>query len=235
MNKFEEEEKRIIKVYKGRDGVGKPELYKWYNPDVHFSLFRFKSAVSSLLSSNGIDKLDAIKVLDIGCGSGQWMRILADWGVKLNNLYGIDLLRDRILQAKEIVPCMGFQIASGLMVPYKNKSIDLVSGHTVFSSILDGKIRYNLAQEMGRVCKPGGIILIYDFRISHPNNPNTTGISMSEIKKLFPGFTIKRRLLTLAPPIARKVVPLSHFIALALETFLPFLRTHGLYLIKEKK
>ncbi|MEA1867009.1 MAG: hypothetical protein U9N19_02755 [Thermodesulfobacteriota bacterium] len=53
--------------------------------------------------------------------------------------------------------------------------------------------RKALAEEMVSVLKSGGMIFIYDYRISDPRNPDTVGIRKSEIKRLFPGLSIKHR------------------------------------------
>ena len=110
----------------------------------------------------------------------------------------------------------------------------LVSGHTVFSSILDGSARKALAQEMVRVLKPRGKILIYDYRISDLRNPDTVGIRKREIQRLFPGFTIQKRSLTLAPPVLRRVAPVSPLLAHVLESWFPFLRTHAVLIGSRK-
>ena len=112
---------------------------------------------------------------------------------------------------------------------------DLVSAHTVFSSILDGSARKALADEMSRILKSTGKIRICDYRISDPRNPDTVGIRKREIQRLFPGLAIQKRSLTLAPPILRRVAPISPLLAHVLESWFPFFRTHAFYLISSRK
>ena len=83
-----------------------------------------------------------------------------------------------------------------------------------------------------RVVKPTGTILWFDFRVNNPRNPNVRGIGASEIRSLFPGCGVRLRSVTLAPPIARFVVPKSWIAACMLEK-IPFLRTHYLGLIRK--
>jgi len=85
---------------------------------------------------------------------------------------------------------------------------------------------------MVRVTKPGGIILWYDLRFNNPWNPNVRGIEAAEIRSLFPGCNVRLERLTLAPPLARHIVPISYPIALMIEQ-LPFLRTHYLGVIRK--
>jgi hypothetical protein len=72
-----------------------------------------------------------------------------------------------------------------------------------------------------------------DFRVDNPRNRNVAGIRASEIRALFPGCTVDLHSVTLAPPLARAIVPLSWAGALMLES-LPFLRTHYLGIIRKQ-
>ena len=109
--------------------------------------------------------------------------------------------------------------------------MDFVSAFTVFSSILAADARLGLAREIRRVLRPAGLILLYDFRVSRPYNPHTTGVGMAEVRRLFPGLSIRRRLVTLAPPLQRLLSRLSPVAAHLVEAVCPWLRTHALYLL----
>ena len=65
--------------------------------------------------------------------------------------------------------------------------------------------------------KPGGMILWYDFWLN-PINPQTRGIRPAEIKRLFPNCLYEFHRITLAPPIARKLAPISWGLCLFLES-----------------
>ena len=231
-NLHEAEEKRIRRVYSGRDASGKPTLYAWYKLDALFNQFRFRTVAASLLAANGIRDLSRHEVLDIGCGTGNWLRTLLEWGADGRRLHGIDLLEDRIQRAKVLCPSVDFHIASGYHIPFASHSMDLISAHTVFSSILGPDMRSTLAAEILRVLKLNGMILIYDYRISDPRNADTVGIRRTEIRRLFPNMSIQFRSLTLAPPISRIVAPASPLLAHMLESWFPFLRTHAFHLIR---
>jgi len=89
-----------------------------------------------------------------------------------------------------------------------------------------------LAREMVRILAPNGKVLIFDFRISHPLNADTIGISAGAIQRLFPGFVQRSRSLLLAAPIARRVAPISPLLAAAMEALCPPLRTHTMCLLE---
>jgi hypothetical protein len=86
-----------------------------------------------------------------------------------------------------------------------------------------------MASEMRRLLKPTGHIIWYDFWLN-PTNPQTRGIRQPEIRQLFPDCAIAFSRVTLAPPIARRLVPVSWIAAAALER-LALLNTHFLALI----
>lgn len=235
MQDLNKEEKRIIQVYASRDNDRKYSLYGWHKPDSLLNEYSFRSATATMLKSAGLlEDLSSIEALDVGCGTGGWMRTLLEWGATPEKLHGVDLLEDRINRAKLLSPGLDFRKASAWPIPFDNESMDLVCAHTVFSSILDFAARKKLAKEMLRVSKPGGLIFIYDFRVSHPLNPDTIGIRSSEIRLLFPGLGYNFRSLTLAPPIARFIAPISSSLAFFLESFFPFLRTHAIFIIKKQ-
>lgn len=234
LNRLEAEEERIRVVYSRRDASGKPGLYAWHRQEVLLSQYRFRSVAAAILVANGLHDIGQLEVLDVGCGSGGWLLTLLTWGASSSRLHGIDLLQDRIENAKSLMPGVDCQIASGYSIPHPDASMDLISAHTVFSSIIAADSRKALAQEMQRVLKPQGKVLIYDFRVSDPRNPDTVSIRKAEINRLFPGLSVERRTLTLAPPLSRRLAKCSPVLTHLMESFLPFLRTHAFYLINRK-
>ena len=110
------------------------------------------------------------------------------------------------------------------------QSFHLLIQFVVFTSILDLNYRQTVAQEMLRVLKPGGAVIWYDFHIDNPRNPDVKGVNRKDIERLFPNCSIVLQRSTLAPPLARWIVPRSFLIAYALEK-IPILRTHYLGLI----
>lgn len=235
MPQNELEESRIRSTYAHRDSSGKPSLYAWHRQEVLLNQYRFRAVAAFMLKDSGLTDFSEIQALDVGCGTGGWLRILLEWGAFSERLHGIDLLQDRIDKAKNLGGDIDYQIASGYEIPFPDGRMDLVSAHTVFSSILDRSHRKALADEMARVLRQDGKVLIYDYRISDPRNPDTVGIRKTEIRRLFPGLSLQVRSLTLAPPIARRIAPVSPLLAHVLECWFPFLRTHVFYLLHKNE
>lgn len=175
-------------------------------------------------------------ILDVGCGHGAWLRRLLDWGLDPAGAEGIDLIQERVEEARRLAPTgMRFVAGSGLELPYPSDSFALVCAHTVFSSVVDRDLRLRLAAEMRRVLAPGGCILLYDFRYPSPRNRDVVAIRRGEVARLFPESRRRSWSLTLLPPLNRRLAPLCPWLALALERCAPPLRSHVLHRIEPRE
>src|SRR4029077_3549569 len=183
------------------------------------------------LQRAGIRDFGPLKVLDVGCGSGGELLRFGIRGVEASNLYGIDLLPDRIAAARRRNPLWHLSVANAATLPWSDRSFDLVSQFTTFSSILSRDVRASSATEIIRVLRPGGYLLWYDFWLN-PTNKGTHGIGPAEVRELFPGFVGRLARVTLAPPISRLVAPHSWSLAVFLGQ-IPFLRSHYLGVLRK--
>jgi len=223
---------RIKKTYKKRDKIGISKLYSFLNKSTIFIYHQREKAMLEALSSQDIKDLSYKRILDVGCGSGGVLRDFIKYGALPENLYGIDLLLDRIETAKKLSPHINFYLGSATELPFENEFFDIVMQFTVFTSILDYSMKQKIAKEMLRVLKPDGIIIWYDYWISKPTNPDVKGVGEQEIKKLFPNCKFEFHRITLAPPIARLLVPISWMLCELLEKIRIF-NTHYLAIIKK--
>src|SRR5260370_175243 len=83
----------------------------------------------------------------------------------------------------------------------------------------------SVAGEIQRVMRPGGGLLWYDFRYDSPSNPNVRGVGARRVRSLFPNLTGELIGLTLLPPLARRLGPLTPAAYPVLVT-IPPLRSH---------
>jgi SAM-dependent methyltransferase len=189
-------------------------------------------AVLSALRRSGILPLAGRRVLDVGCGIGQWLADFETWGADRERLAGIDLLPERVEAARaRLAPGADLRQGDASALPWPSAHFDVVLQSTVFSSILDARMRTAVAGEMARVLAPGGVIVWNDFFVDSPRNRAVRGERRGEIARLFPGFRVELRRVTLAAPIARAVAPRSQLAAIALEA-LKVLDTHYLGVIR---
>ncbi|HUF37122.1 MAG TPA: class I SAM-dependent methyltransferase [Anaerolineales bacterium] len=198
------------------------DRYSPFNPAHRFALQQRRWDTLDLLHRSGLRSLTGLRLLEIGCGAGGVLIEYLDHGVAPRDLHGVDLLPDRLSEARRRLPAAPLACADGRRLPYPNAAFDLVLQYTAFSSILDDAVKSAVAAEMLRVLKPagarrrGGVIVWYDFWLN-PTNPQARGIRPAEIRRLFPGCTYTFRRITLAPPIARRLVPRSRMLAVLLE------------------
>jgi SAM-dependent methyltransferase len=189
-------------------------------------------AVLAALRRSGMLPLAGRRILEVGCGSGQWLADFETWGAQRELLAGIDLLPERVEAAQaRLTPGADLRQGDASRLPWPSGRFELVLQSTVFSSILEPAMRAAVAAEMARVLAPGGVILWNDFFVGSPGNQAVRGVRRREVAVLFPGFSVDLRRVTLAAPIARAVAPRSQLAAIALEA-LRVLDTHYLGVLR---
>ena len=96
------EEERIRKAYskRTRDEV----LYSWFSPGHLLMIQERERRLLTLLNRYGFASLKEKKILEVGCGTGQWLREFIKWGALPENVTGIDLLADRVSKARRLCP-----------------------------------------------------------------------------------------------------------------------------------
>ena len=185
-----------------------------------------KESMLPLIKKYSISLCDS-KLLEIGCAGGGVIKFFLELGAREENIHGIDIRPERVEDAKLAIPNAKFSIMDASNLEYPDNCFDIITTFTLFSSVLDSKIRVAIANEVCRVLKPGGAILYYDFRFNNPSNKNVIGIRKSEIEKLFPKMEKTFRLITLLPPLARRLGKLTPVLYPVLSCT-PVLRSHYL-------
>ena len=231
MTGADREASRIRAEYERRKREIARDVYALTNPpNLFFRQGQQRALLEALRASNQLPLADR-KILEIGCGGGTWLRMLHEFGARAENLAGIDLDESRAAAARTHLPSADIRVGDAARLPWPDGAFDIVLQATVFTSILDNDVRAQVAAEMGRVASPGGIVLWYDFRYNNPSNPNVRGVGARALQSLFPGRRIQRQSVTLAPPIARRLVPRAWPLAALLER-LQVLNTHYLAVIQ---
>jgi len=228
------EQERIRSVYGARRDGFLAAQYAWYRPEVlQQTAVRSRILAPLLVDALGSD-LSSARILDVGCGSGAFIRQLISWGADPTKLTGTEFQKDRLEYARRHT-AEGVRWHLGGLDIVPADSIDLVSAETVFSSILDIDLRCNLATEMWRVVKPGGCCMVYDFRYDNPSNPNVSKVTLAELRRYWPTDEIRYRTLLLAPPIARRMARIPHLATELLTIMLPVLRSHFFFTARKAK
>jgi ubiquinone/menaquinone biosynthesis C-methylase UbiE len=206
-----DELERIKKAYEKRKIEQKDKVYSYFNKGNLFIIHQREKALLDILNKFNYSDLTNKRILDVGCGTGGTLRRFIDYGAKPENLYGIDLLKDRIENAKQLHPKINFVCGDASNLPYADRYFDIVMQFTVFTSIHDIKLKKKIASEILRVCKEDGIIIWYDFHIDNPKNPDVKGVKKNEIHSLFPNCEISLKRITLAPPHLTKTCSILYY------------------------
>jgi len=234
MNSQTNEAERIKNVYRERNHSVPQFRYSYFNPSHLFTLQRREWATIALLRRYGYQDLRNLRILDIGCGKGEILRNFINYGAAPTNLFGIDLLSDRVKIARDSCPNINFSCRDSVDLGYEKNSFDIVTQFTVFTSVLDLGAKKKMASEMTRVLKFDGLLIWYDFLVNNPLNPDVRGIKKGEIKRLFPNCEIHLKRISLAAPLARTLVPFSPMLGYCLEK-IPLLCTHYIGAIRAKR
>ncbi len=187
-------------------------------------------ALAKLIQIHGLAPLGQKKILEIGCGNGDILLELIAEGARRTNLFGIDLLPERIVFARRRLRGAHLSVGNAGTTDFESCIFDVVVLHTVLSSILDGQMRSQVTSEAQRVLKPGGGILWYDLRYNNPWNRNVRGVTKAEISKLFAGYGGSLQTITLLPPLARRLGKATDVVYPWLSR-IPSLRTHYIGLL----
>jgi len=219
------EAERILEENRRRRREVDPVIYAaWQPAEVFMRQGRERIAIE-LLAGLDVFPSRGDRCLEIGFGSQGWIPTMLDWGMSAADLYGIELDGDRAAIAQQAIPGGHLRVGDARSLPWESDFFDLVVVSTVLTSILEPRDRRDVMSEIDRVLRIGGAALIYDFRFDNPANPHVRRLTRSEIRAQFPGYRSKIRSITLLPPLARRIAPMSWTLATLLET-MPFLRSH---------
>jgi len=208
--------------------------YSYFSMGNLFMMQEREQRLLALLKRNDLAPLHTKKILEVGCGTGYWLREFIKWGARPENITGIDLLVDRVAEARYLCP-EAVRIVDGnaAALAFPDATFNLVVQSTVFTSVLDASMKHQMASEMLRVVKDDGLILWYDYHVNNPWNPDVRGVKRREIAQLFPGCRIKLQRMTLVPPLVRLLAPYSWLACYVLGK-IPWLCTHYLGLIAKE-
>jgi ubiquinone/menaquinone biosynthesis C-methylase UbiE len=228
----EREDERVRAAYAKRRQSIPAERYARTNAFTLCAAHEREEEMAALFRAEGLTTLAGLRILDVGCGRGDALRQLLEYGADPELLTGIDLLDENVKRAHRLSPNLQVICGSASRLPFPDSSFDLVLQFTLFTSILNDEVKHAIAAEMARVLAPGGRILWYDFSFNNPKNPDVRGIGKREIRALFPGLEMKTRRVTLAPPLGRIVAPFSIVLYYLLSRVRP-LCTHLLCLLRK--
>lgn len=220
-----EERGRILDEYARREREVDKDLYAPWNAAEENARSRRRLLAATLFHELECFPEPGEPVLEVGYGRLGWLADLLTWGLRQEDLHGIELDPARAAVARRTFPAADLRVGDAETLPWDDGSFQLVVASTVFTSVLDDGLRRRMGSEIERVLCPGGALVWYDFRFDNPKNSQVRGIGSRELRKLFPGLAGRIRSTTLAPPLGRPLAGPLPWLAALLEAF-PFLRSH---------
>jgi SAM-dependent methyltransferase len=216
--------KEFYSEYYARKGTDRNDLL--HNQGALFQVLAQDVAVIRALRSTGVSPHSS-RVLDVGCGDGASLWLLLRLGFEPSNLIGVDLQEERIANGRARNPLITLRCADATALPFGDASFDLTMESTMFIHATDDNLATKIATEMVRVTKPGGYLLLSDWRYAKPYNPNYKAVTLRRIANLFQVGTrtaVRGRFRgSLLPPVGRflgKRLPFCYF---AVQAGIPFL------------
>jgi len=186
------EETRIVEEYAARDARlplndWRTNIYHPRHPLGHLLQEHNHNILVDALNHLDVELSD-LKILDVGCGYGSWLRYFVDLGANPANCVGVDLSEHRIGIAKQRNPSISWYRQNIAQLPFPDNSFDLVLQSVVFSSILDLQMRLSCASEMRRVTMNTGKILWID--LMRTTSDLLVAFSEPETRGYFPGLSV---------------------------------------------
>jgi ubiquinone/menaquinone biosynthesis C-methylase UbiE len=186
------EEQRITLEYNNRD-----KRMPWY--DWKTNIYHPRHPLGSLINEHNheiliqvLNRLDLdlteMKILDVGCGFGYWLRYFVELGANPNHCYGVDLSELRIDVARQKNPAVNWYHNDIEHLPFPDKYFDFVMQAVAFSSIQNSQMRLSCAREINRVVRDGGLVLWLD--LINAKSDQLIPFAASEVKKYFPAMKV---------------------------------------------
>jgi 2-polyprenyl-3-methyl-5-hydroxy-6-metoxy-1,4-benzoquinol methylase len=212
------------RAYYAAKGVERNSLL--HNPEVLYQNLAQEAAMVRAVQAIRPNP-DSAQVLDVGCGEGSSLITFLRLGFIAANLYGIDLQEERIERAKVRYPGMNFQCGDATKLEFASGTFDVVSESTMFIHSVNEELSRQIAGEMLRVTKPGGHVLLCDWRYSKPGSNAHKALTQKRIAGLFGVGSESVRcgvfLGPLVPPVGRLLsrrMPAFYFLLRGLFPFL---------------
>ena len=202
----------------GRDRIWDPQNRGYA------AIFRDRNAALVAALRDALPSLGG-RVLDLGCGDGGLAGIARDAGLPIGSWIGVDLDPVSIREAALEHDRAQFIEGSADDLPFEDGAFDVVVASMLFSSLPTWDFERRVALEITRVLSLSGTLVWYDLRRSNPANRAVHAMTRRRIAELFPAWKAELRAVTLIPPLARRLGPLTG-IAYPLLHSVGFLRSH---------
>lgn len=106
------------------------------------------------------------KVLDLGCGNGRWFKLFQTYNI---DYIGVDSSVKLIDIAQKNNPEAKFKVEESLNLSFPDRWFDKVYSIAVFHHIPSKEFRLKFLEEIKRVLKPGGTLILTVWKLKEQN------------------------------------------------------------------
>jgi len=167
-------------------------IYSLRNPVGFYQrMIVLKGLIEILNRNNNIKLSEFNSILDLGCGVGYWLRVIAEIRGNAEGLIGIDLSEERLNYAKKINKNIKWIKADICNLPFEDESFDFVTAFVSLMFLTDNKSLKRGVKELARVLRNGGMSLFYDVLGKRKLSGFTRGFQIKKVKDLFDSTGLK--------------------------------------------
>lgn len=122
------------------------------------------STVTEKLSAQGMQDMQRLRILDIGCRNGLWLRKFLNLGVPPENLCGIDFYEPILDEARQLCGT-NLQLIKAYpdTLPFEDHQFDLVLIFGVLMHVLDESLQRRIGKEVYRLTSNNGMVIMVNL------------------------------------------------------------------------
>ena len=125
---------------------------------------RLVRPVVEFARARGASRAQPVRILDVACGTGHFLRMLGAALPHEARLFGVDLSPHYIARARESLPRdldVSLVCENAEKLPFVDASFDVVCSVFLLHEV-PGEVRLRVLREMARVVRPGGLVVVGD-------------------------------------------------------------------------
>jgi ubiquinone/menaquinone biosynthesis C-methylase UbiE len=162
-------------------------VYSWRNPVGYYIRERIRQSLVNLFNLHRLNLNEGL-MLDIGCGTGDWLRFFSELRGSSFGQFGLDLSLESLHLGKLINPNLNISLADARSIPFPNSTFQYISQFVTFEHLINQQDLKIACTELTRVCVPGGWLIWYD-RLPMQSDFQQ-GFTLGDVKSLFPMFQV---------------------------------------------
>jgi SAM-dependent methyltransferase len=154
------------------------------NAGTRFQVLALEFSIMSALSLIDLDSSTAT-LLDVGCGSAAGFYHYLRLGLRQANMTGIEVRSSHVTEARAAYPNANIVHGDASAMEFEDSAFDVVAESTMFATLTADDQRDKIAREMLRVCRPGGYIVLVDWRTPRPGKKDYKALTRRDVQRMF--------------------------------------------------